>query len=629
MQDYSQRDKLALQIINLAKAEILLENPFLAEALGCMTQNPAALDGTLTAAGTLAQFITNGQDFGFDAGAVIAQFRTSGGKSPKHDLLHCLAHCVFLHPFVGKRINANWWNISCDIAAEYVVAEILGPRDNTRGESITRTLSWIENQLGARPTAEKVYHRLAHGQWQHLISVWELLFASDEHRCWYAPPTTAQDASSEAQSEQQGEATDSVAERGQEQAQAGDKKRSNEAPCTHDEERKREPGENQRVDPDAPDTGVEQAQKRGTSLDFPQEEQAPEQAQSMQDAPAAGQSQAESGMALPEGLQKQQLPQNGQARQTPDELAPSVKAFSTQANQPGTQENDGVANVRAQGQGAGAQNERYVSQRTGAHLQAPLPFPHHEQRKEWEHIASNLSVNMQTYARQNASAYAGFAALLGQSLARPVDYRAFLRQFAALGEVMHASDQEFDYVFYTYGLQLYHDMPLVEPLEYREEARIKEFVIVIDTSGSVQGNIVRRFVDTTFEILKNTECFHRKVQVRIIQCDARVQSDDKITNVQDMKKWGRAFRLLGGGGTDFRPAFAYVDSLIEQGELRNIGGLLYFTDGWGTYPTCAPAYRSAFIFYDENYRPENVPPWAMQVLMSNEVLERAETNTPN
>ena len=35
MQDYSQRDKLALQIINLAKAEILLENPFLAEALGC------------------------------------------------------------------------------------------------------------------------------------------------------------------------------------------------------------------------------------------------------------------------------------------------------------------------------------------------------------------------------------------------------------------------------------------------------------------------------------------------------------------------------------------------------------------------------------------------------------------
>jgi hypothetical protein len=30
-------------------------------------------------------------------------------------------------------------------------------------------------------------------------------------------------------------------------------------------------------------------------------------------------------------------------------------------------------------------------------------------------------------------------------------------------------------------------MPLIEPLEYRVDHRIKDFVIAIDTSGSTQG----------------------------------------------------------------------------------------------------------------------------------------------
>ena len=69
-------------------------------------------------------------------------------------------------------------------------------------------------------------------------------------------------------------------------------------------------------------------------------------------------------------------------------------------------------------------------------------------------------------------------------MGRPrTDYREFLRQFAVPGEVMRLSDDEFDYVYYTYGLKLYGRMPLIEPLEYREERRIREFVIVIDTSG--------------------------------------------------------------------------------------------------------------------------------------------------
>lgn len=75
---------------------------------------------------------------------------------------------------------------------------------------------------------------------------------------------------------------------------------------------------------------------------------------------------------------------------------------------------------------------------------------------------------------------------------------------------MKVNPDEFDYIFYTYGLKLYENMPLIEPLEYREVKRIREFVIAIDTSGSVAGEQVQRFVQKTYNILKSTESFFRR-----------------------------------------------------------------------------------------------------------------------
>ncbi len=59
------------------------------------------------------------------------------------------------------------------------------------------------------------------------------------------------------------------------------------------------------------------------------------------------------------------------------------------------------------------------------------------------------------------------------------DYTAFLKKFAVMGEVMRINDDEFDYVFYTYGMKLFPEkrMPLIEPLEYKDVKRIREFVI--------------------------------------------------------------------------------------------------------------------------------------------------------
>ena len=100
------------------------------------------------------------------------------------------------------------------------------------------------------------------------------------------------------------------------------------------------------------------------------------------------------------------------------------------------------------------------------------------------------------------------------------DYTEFLRKFAVRGEVMKINDEEFDYIFYTYGLKLYEKMPLIEPLEYKEVKRIREFVIAIDTSGSVVGEEVQAFVQKTYNVLKSTESFFSKINLHIIQCDA-------------------------------------------------------------------------------------------------------------
>lgn len=243
------------------------------------------------------------------------------------------------------------------------------------------------------------------------------------------------------------------------------------------------------------------------------------------------------------------------------------------------------------------------------------------EEREWRRIAKGLAVNLQTYAKKRGEQLLGFVEDLEEASRQKADYEDFLLQFAIPGEDMRLSDDEFDYVFYTYGMDLYGNMPLIEPLEYREDKLIRNFVIVIDTSGSVQGPVVRGFIQATFDILKQTEVFHESICLHIIQCDYEVRSDDKIETLDELQAWSDKMEVYGGGGTDFRPAFDYVDALLDQGELTGLDGLIYFTDGWGTYPDWMPEYRCAFVFYDDHYRPEVVPTWAAQIVLDRYEIE--------
>lgn len=206
------------------------------------------------------------------------------------------------------------------------------------------------------------------------------------------------------------------------------------------------------------------------------------------------------------------------------------------------------------------------------------------------------------------------------------DYREFLRKFATLREEVTIDPDTFDYTFYTYGLSMYGNMPLIEPQEWKEVKKVQEFAIVIDTSMSCSGDLVKKFLEETYGVLSQQQSFFHKVNIHIIQCDEEVQNDRKITDERELKEYMENLELVGEGGTDFRPAFEYVDSLIEKGEFHQLKGLIYFTDGKGTYPKKMPSYETAFIFMQEEYEDTQVPPWAIKLVIDAQDLEEGEEN---
>lgn len=238
----------------------------------------------------------------------------------------------------------------------------------------------------------------------------------------------------------------------------------------------------------------------------------------------------------------------------------------------------------------------------------------------WEGISRRMQVDLETFGKQRGLNPGAMTQNLAEVNREKYDYTAFLKKFAVMGEAMKINDDEFDYIFYTYGLQLYEKMPLIEPLEYKDVKAIKEFVIAIDTSGSTSGALVQKFVQKTYNILKSTESFFTKINLHIIQCDAAIQEDVKITSQEEFDEYLKTMQIHGLGGTDFRPVFQYVEQLRKNREFANLKGLIYFTDGYGEFPAKKPDYETAFVFVDEGYHTPDVPPWVIKlVLQKNEI----------
>lgn len=235
-------------------------------------------------------------------------------------------------------------------------------------------------------------------------------------------------------------------------------------------------------------------------------------------------------------------------------------------------------------------------------------------RRHWESLLLDAARKKAGKGKRGATAGSAEETVCPAPDAR-YDYRRFLQRFTFSREEVELDLESFDYIFYNLGMAYYGDMPLMEPLEYKEVRRLEELVIAIDTSGSCSPEVVGRFLAESYSILAEQGNFFRKMNVYFIQCDCTIQDVTQIRSKEDWLEYVRKITIRGRSGTDFSPVFALVEGLQKEKKLKDLKALLYFTDGDGAYPTQPPSFETAFVLPRETGHPELIPHWGRLLLI--------------
>lgn len=111
---------------------------------------------------------------------------------------------------------------------------------------------------------------------------------------------------------------------------------------------------------------------------------------------------------------------------------------------------------------------------------------------------------------------------------------------------------------------------------------LKNMVVVMDTSGSINNKLVDEFATEINGIME-----YYKTELTVIYCDAKIANVEQFTSDDLPIK----FRPKGGSGTDFRPPFEYINK-----NSINPVCMLYFTDLEGTFPNYEPEYPVLWIY---------------------------------
>ena len=99
-------------------------------------------------------------------------------------------------------------------------------------------------------------------------------------------------------------------------------------------------------------------------------------------------------------------------------------------------------------------------------------------------------------------------------------------------------------------------------------------VVAVDTSGSIGQRELDAFCAEVGGVLNDV----KPRRIIVISCDARINQVEEVTTMDDLGAL-RAKGFGGGGGTDFRPVFDYV----EQEQLKP-ETCVYLTDMYGGIP---------------------------------------------
>jgi predicted metal-dependent peptidase len=117
-----------------------------------------------------------------------------------------------------------------------------------------------------------------------------------------------------------------------------------------------------------------------------------------------------------------------------------------------------------------------------------------------------------------------------------------------------------------------------------------KIVIAIDSSGSIDGSLLGRFLSEVESIMNSFPNF----EIDLLIADAKVQEHHILYPGDEL-----SYNIKGGGGTNFENTFKYIDENIDELNL-----LLYFTDSFGKYPEDEGNFDTIWILTDDA---SNVP----------------------
>jgi len=127
-----------------------------------------------------------------------------------------------------------------------------------------------------------------------------------------------------------------------------------------------------------------------------------------------------------------------------------------------------------------------------------------------------------------------------------------------------------------------------------------EIVVAVDTSGSIRANEMDEFLSEV-SALKG----QMRARVTLLACDSNL-SDGAPWIFEPWEEFRGPAEIQGGGGTDFRPVFEWLD---EQGQRPEL--LVYFTDAQGQFPRYEPGYPVIWLI-----KGKETVPWGQRIQLN-------------
>ena len=565
---------LGSRILNQSRYELSLSMRHLARALDRL---PYEMDFNTQRMGT------EGERIHFHPEFIFQLFMESPQKLNRL-YMHSLLHCLFRHMFKNEDKKEELWNMACDIHVEYVLDSLdVDLLKRPAGEYRENTFQRLEEKIKTL-SAERIYQYLEEADLDY--DAWERLereFYKDDHVFWKV--IDRKDAPG-----QEGEGDSDGAP-----LPLPEDFTPNDNPSGEENEgEKKDSGDN---------TSAEKSEDKDKS---PREGKSSEDASPQSGTPSNEEGKEEksqeAGNQEPENRGSEGERNTGEGNSGEDSQGEAKQEDSQSGNSSGKKQEDRKKAENRKPTGQEKREEREAKKNRDA------------LSKEWEDISKRTEQEIEHSSKEKQEEQGSLAWFLRLEQKKYTDFRDFLRRLSVDREEMEVDLDSFDYGYYYYGLEQYGNMPLIEENEYREGRKLQELVIAIDTSHSTKGEMVKGFLEETAGILKQKDAFFQKVKVHILECDDELRKDICLENVEDLEQYSKNFAVKGGYGTDFRPVFRYVSDLQKRGELKNLKGLMYFTDGKGRYPKEAPPYVTAFVFpKGEDIDDDNVPFWAMKL----------------